>query len=607
MLNIDTAINEAKEYLGAHYFAHLNIKYVHSEDINELSIVSENNNIVIKYGQLSSLFRGLSLIKMNYGKGDYSLSYHKNFDHNGLMHDCSRNGVLTVESAKKLILLSALFGLNRFLLYTEDVYEIEGEPYFGYLRGRYSKKELKEIVEYGDSFGVEVVPCIQTLSHLSQALRWDAYSSIRETGNTLFIGKEETYVFIEKMIKTCREIFTSHHIHIGMDEAIDLGVLRYMYKNEVIDKTTEFLTHLNRVTDICHKYDLSPMMWEDMFFKLDAYSDNWYENDFKLSDKVKALIPDVGLVYWDYYHFDEKEYDKKLKATLDTNKETIFAGGAISWIGFAPNISQSLKISKAGLKSCLKNNVKNVLVTSWGDNGNECSIYSSIPSLALYSLMDYQGKFTDKDLSDLLKAVTGDPLKIWMDMELPNRLRKEFLPYENPSKPLLYQDPLNGIFDSKVKLEYSSIYKLAARKLKNDSRRSANFSHVYRSLSSLCSLLEIKSTIGVRLRTSYQNHDLEELSLCLVDIKKAIKRLETFKNDYFEQWKKENKYQGFDVIDGRLGYLNNRLITAYKLVDDYLSKRIDRIPELEEKIIAVNNNDIISDNCWAKIISVNPV
>ena len=368
MLKIEDAILEAKRYLGEDCFVSFNIYYEKVSDQSELTIIKSGNDITIKYGQLSSLFRGLSLIKMRRDEESFSVTCHKNFEHNGLMHDCSRNGVLLVSSAKHLILISALFGLNRFLLYTEDVYEIDGEPYFGYLRGRFSKSELKEIVDYGDSFGVEVVPCIQTLSHLHQALRWDSYSSIRETGGTLLAGKEETYVFIEKMIKTCREIFTSKNIHIGMDEAIDLGVPRYMYKNEVIDKTKEFLSHLNRVANICKEYDFAPMMWEDMFFKLNSKDENWYKSSDFLSDEIKALIPDVGLIYWDYYHFEQDVYDKKLKATKDTGKETIFAGGAISWIGFAPNITQSLKISLVGLKSCLKNNVKNVIVTSWGDN-----------------------------------------------------------------------------------------------------------------------------------------------------------------------------------------------------------------------------------------------
>ena len=37
-------------------------------------------------------------------------------------------------------------GLNSMMLYTEDTYTVDNYPYFGYLRGRYSKEELKEIV-----------------------------------------------------------------------------------------------------------------------------------------------------------------------------------------------------------------------------------------------------------------------------------------------------------------------------------------------------------------------------------------------------------------------------------------------------------------------------
>ena len=602
MLTLEKAINEAKEYLGVHYFSLLNIQYIQINRKNELSISRDENKVIIEYGELSSLFRGLTLVKMNINKTHYHYSYHKNFSNNGLMHDCSRNGVVNIKSIKHLILLSALFGLNRFLLYTEDVFEIEDEPYFGYLRGRYKKEEIHEIVEYASSFGVEVVPCIQTLSHLSQALRWNAYSSIKETGHTLYIGKEETYAFIEKLINRCREMFKSKSIHIGLDEAIDLGVPRYMYRNEVIDKSKEFLFHLNRVCEICKKYDFSPMMWADMFFKLNAKNENWYENDIS-----GVSIPEVDLVYWDYYHFDEKEYDQKFEAMKLTNKEVKFAGGAISWIGFAPNISSSLEISKAGLKSSIRNNIKDVMVTSWGDNGNECSIYASIPSLALYSTFDFEGKCHDKYLSKLLKTVTGDSLAIWADLELPNKIRSELNPYENPSKPLLYQDPLNGIFDGKVKKEYSNIYLSHYQKLKKDAKRSRNFSHLYLTLASLCNFLEIKSTIGVKLREAYQSHNIDKLKLCLKDLKSSIKRLEKFKNDFYHQWILENKHQGYDVIDGRLGYLNNRLTTSYNLVKDYLDQKIDSIPELEEKIIAETDNDVISDNSWALIASVNAI
>ena len=605
MIHLEEAIKIAINHLGEDYFSGLNIEY---KENKELKVIRHNNNVVIEYDELSSLFYGLTQIKLHKDETDYSLSFEKNFAHSGVMHDCSRNGVLNIETAKKFILLSALFGMNTFMLYTEDVYEIEGEPYFGYLRGRYSKSELKEIVEYGDSFGVEVIPCIQTLSHLNQALRWDAFADVRESGMTLLVGADKTYALIEKMIKSCREVFTSKRIHIGMDEAFDLGAYRFVFTGEVIDKTKEFLSHLNRVEAICKKYDFHPMMWEDMFFKLNENSRDWLAPNNKINEEVKNLIPDVDLVYWDYYHNDVKHYDNKFKLSLDTGKKIIFAGGAISWIGFAPNITNSLENSTAGLKSAIKNGVNEVFVTSWGDNGNECSVFASIPSLVLYSNFNYLGHSSNAELSKLLECVTGDDFEAWKHLELPNRLRKELLWHENPSKPLLYQDPLNGFYDNKVKDEYSKTYKKYALKLKKIAKNSEQFSYIFHTLADLCSLLEYKSVIGLRLRKAYQENNIEGLKKLTKELKIIIKRLGQFKASLLNQWMIENKIQGFDVIDGRLGYLKNRLETTLKFVDDYLNNRIKDIPELKENIIANGNDDApLSDNSWAMIASVNGI
>lgn len=93
----------------------------------------------------------------------------------GIMLDCSRNSVMKVEEVKNFARIVKSFGYNMIQLYTEDTFEVEGEPYFGYLRGRYSKDELKDIISYCESIGIEVIPCIQTLAHLNQIFRWEEY------------------------------------------------------------------------------------------------------------------------------------------------------------------------------------------------------------------------------------------------------------------------------------------------------------------------------------------------------------------------------------------------------------------------------------------------
>ena len=110
----------------------------------------------------------------------------------GVMLDMSRSGIMKVSEVKKYASIIQKMGYNMLQLYMEDVYEVDNEPYFGYLRGKYSKKELKEIVSYCNEIGMEVVPCIQTLAHLENVLRWKPYRDIIDFGNILLVGEEKT-------------------------------------------------------------------------------------------------------------------------------------------------------------------------------------------------------------------------------------------------------------------------------------------------------------------------------------------------------------------------------------------------------------------------------
>ena len=159
-------------------------------------------------------------------------------------------------------------GYNTVQLYTEDTYEADGEPYFGYLRGRYSKAELKELDAYARGIGIELVPCIQTLAHLGGITRWAEYGGITDIGDILLAGEERTYELIEHMFRTCAECFTSRRINIGMDEAHMLGLGAYLDKHGYKDRFSILSEHLRRVCEIADKYGFKPMMWSDMFFRL---------------------------------------------------------------------------------------------------------------------------------------------------------------------------------------------------------------------------------------------------------------------------------------------------------------------------------------------------
>ena len=97
----------------------------------------------------------------------------------GVMLDLSRNAVMSIPTFKEYLTYLHKMGYNCVYFYNEDCYEIPEEPYFGYLRGRYTVAEMKELDAFAASLGIEIIPCIQTLAHLRSFSRWSSAAVLR--------------------------------------------------------------------------------------------------------------------------------------------------------------------------------------------------------------------------------------------------------------------------------------------------------------------------------------------------------------------------------------------------------------------------------------------
>ena len=192
----------------------------------------------------------------------------KTFRNLGVMLDCSRNAVMNVPTVEKWIDLTSDMGYNMLLLYTEDTYEVDNQPYFGHLRGRYTQQELKQIDDYAAQKGMQVVPCIQTLAHLNAIMRWPKYAAMCDCGDILLAGSEEVYQLIDDMFASLAKCLRSRLVNIGMDEAAMVGLGQYLTKNGYHDRFEILVNHLARVAKIAEKYDFELIMWGDMFFRL---------------------------------------------------------------------------------------------------------------------------------------------------------------------------------------------------------------------------------------------------------------------------------------------------------------------------------------------------
>lgn len=509
-----------------------------------------------------------------------------------LMVDCSRNAVTNIQSLKRLIVVLHKCGYNALMLYTEDTYEITEEPYFGHLRGRYSKEEIKEIVSYAEQFGIEIIPCIQVLAHLNQMFKWPIYFDVNDYNDVLLVNEKKTYDLIEKMIKNIKECFKTNKIHVGMDEAAALGLGKSRQLNKGLSRKELFAQHLNKVLEICNKYNLEPMMWSDMLFKLASQSEEWYSLDIKITpEDLKAIPNNIIPIYWDYYHDDINFYKGMIDKHFQINQNTWFAGGIWTWAGFAPSNKAALKVTEPAMKACREKGIENVIITAWGDDGGECSIFSVLPAIFAAKRIYDGEEDLNKIKEDFSKAFGLDFDDFMMLDEINDTTKATKLTVRNPSKYLLYNDPLMGMLDYKVQLEDDQYFASIALKYNALAKRLGEYGYIANHLSKLASVLEIKNSLGVRLRKAYKNKDRETLKHLSKQAEILIDRIDTFIKVFRQSWYIERKTFGFDVQQIRLGGLKERVKEAKLRVDEYLSGKIDVIEELEQPVLPYVPND----------------
>lgn len=362
----------------------------------------------------------------------------------GTMLDCSRNAVPNLHTLKKWVDLTASLGYNTLLLYTEDTYEVPDEPYFGYMRGRYSQAELRELDAYAKKQGMTIMPCIQTLAHLYAIKRWPEYWPHFDTDDILLAGDERVYTLIDHMFRSLAASLSCRTIHLGMDEAEMFARGRYYNQHGDCNRSQALLTHLQRVCEIGETYGFRFIMWSDMFFKL-ATGGQYYAENAQIDESVREKIPaNVELIYWDYYSADEAHYDGMIEAHQKLKPGTWFAGGLWKWTGYAPHNGYSMKITKAALASCREHGVQDVFLTMWGDDGGECSPFMLLPSL-FYASELAKGETNDETIKVHFAQRFGAAFDDFMQLDLPGTRNGLDDNVRNLDKFLLYNDPFMPI------------------------------------------------------------------------------------------------------------------------------------------------------------------
>lgn len=578
-------------------------------------ITKTDDGITIGYNKKCEFFRMLAMLDSALVEGDY----HETPSHDTLcyMGDQSRNAVFNMDSARRMVVYLASLGYDSLMLYTEDTYEIEGEPYFGYMRGKWTKPQLKELVAFADNFGIEVIPCIQTLAHLERMMRWQCYAPYIDCSNIMIVHDEKVLALIDKMFATAAECFTTRRINIGLDEAHLLGAGKFLDRNGYKTRYEIMNQHLEDVRKIAKKYGFELMMWSDMFFRI-AFGGKYYVNEGEIPQDVINNVPeDITLIYWDYYTSVEKDFSYMIDLHRKFKNKLAFAGGVQRWSRFTSVNDFSIMAESMHIDICLKNDIKTIIATCWGDDGSESATFSTLPTLVLYAEKCYKGDIPDNWLNTRIEEILKIPYEAFALMH-----RMDYLPEFNIhdrgrsklSKILLYADVLAAhYYNHFPKSRLEEYYKdLADKFVPFISNK--NFGYMFDVMQKLATVCSLKSVLITDIRDSYVNDDKSRLlTLANEVIPATIDAVTKLLVAFEKQWNYESRAFGLEVHQIRMGGLKERMNSVANTLRDYCDGKLPFIYELEEPVLygdcrpedSQKGINITSDKNWKNIVTVN--
>ena len=587
--NWEKAFTELKDDLGF-TFGEAGIPVV-AQKGEEPAVVCDGKSVTITWAETIQFYRCLSLIPQPLAVCD--IHEKPAFKTSGVMFDCSRNAVLTPETLQFFCRKMALMGLNLAMMYTEDTYEVPEQPYFGYKRGRYTYDELKAVDDYANLFGIEMIPCIQTLGHLDRVMRWPAYHHVRENGEIIEPDREESYVILEQMIRAATAPYRSNRIHLGMDEAWGLGLGAHLIHHGYENPNFIMKRHLKRLLDICEKLGLDAMMWSDMYFQADGL--HYHSEQDPSPEAIAAVDPRITLVYWDYYQDREEMYDDALRKHALFNAPTVFAGGIWTWVGPAPAYPTTMANTIAALSSCRRHNVPLVFATCWGDCGQECNMLANLLGMQLYGEMTYREEYNEENLYARFRRCCHCDAQAFLDLSELNLVPGMIGYHNSPTnacKMYLYQDPLVQIFEKDMEgFRAVAHYEALELKYARYAQENPEYSTFFDFYTAFAHALALKCRWHEEAAAAVRSGDREKAANLAADLPTTVEAMQALRSVWRKLWESTNKPYGFEVIDFRMGGICARLSTAAERMSAFARGEVEDIPELSSETLVYKRGE----------------
>jgi len=187
------------------------------------------------------------------------------FEWRGAMLDVARH-FFGVDDVSRFIDLIAIYKLNRLHLHLTDDQgwriEIRTRPRLAEQGEHFTQQEYAELVAHAESRGITIVPEIEMPGHVNAALvaypelappgvMPEAYSGTDVGFSTLDVSNEETYAFVEDVVREVAALTPGAYFHVGGDEA-------------AATKPDDYARFMRRAQETVQRHGKRAIAWEEI-------------------------------------------------------------------------------------------------------------------------------------------------------------------------------------------------------------------------------------------------------------------------------------------------------------------------------------------------------
>jgi hypothetical protein len=328
-------------------------------------LLIDKNRVIIEAKTGAGVFYGIQTLRqLGYRNEDGTLSYRNvkiadapALRYRWIQDDWSRGPIPNLEFVKQQIRTLAEYKINGYCIYGETIFQSHKYPGINLYGGTVSQEEQKEIADYAQKYHIDVIPQQECLGHMHYAVRDGllSYLGERRNGQVLSPAVEDTYNFLQNYLNEIVPQFHSNFVHIGCDEAFELGLGKSaeLVKQEGVDNV--FFNHLRRVSQLPALKDKKLLFWGEISEKPGV----------DLTKIPHNMIP----VVWDY--LPRSSYDYSMGPYDKAGIRTIVAPGTF-WGGRVfPAYDAHLVNIRSMLRDGKKYHTLGMLNATWDDMGED--------------------------------------------------------------------------------------------------------------------------------------------------------------------------------------------------------------------------------------------